>query len=257
MPGPAPLDAAVTVRPVSVSRGSNRISTQLDSTTTPGTLASNQAITDTHSATIVVPASGSLQVNLAGISFYFPSVTGLLGINARPINAGQTRSFITYAQGTGLRLGTSNFQKVELQNLDPANAVTVLIVVGGGIPNNTYDEFIDKRVIVTNQPGVNLVTQNATTNSVSLTTRDATWLNTLANGATRTVTDGYTTKGRKAFTVCNNDNAAVLSILDDQGNVIGTVQPTTAFYLEAGGTFKVNNASGAAVACNISEVYYT
>jgi hypothetical protein len=197
-------------------------------------------------------------VNVPGISFYFPGVTGLTGINARPINAGQSRSFVNYAQGTGLRLGTSSFQKVELSNPDLVNANTVTIIVGGGIPNNTYDEFIDKRVIVTNQPGTNLIVQNAPTTVVGWKTRTPAWADSIANGITVTVTDGYTAHGRKAISVCNNDTgAALLTLQDAGGSTIATIQPSTAFYLETGGTVKVNNASGGAVSCNICEIYYT
>jgi len=242
-----------------VSAGNNRIS-QLSPQPVSNAVIAQQtgAVTDTQQATFTLAAGGTIQVNLSGISFYFAAMTGTAGCAARPINSGQSRSFINYAVGQGLRLGTSGFQKVEVSNLSVTLSVTFTIVVGGGIPNNTYDEFIDKRVIIINNPSSNVFIENGATLSLGLTSRVGAWANSLAPGATQAVTeDTVTYKGRKQIMVSNNDTGQILQVLDANSKIIGTVQPTFTWTHESGGTMIVKNPGGVqTVDCNIGEVYY-
>lgn len=246
------LIAATSKTLIPVSSGSNRIS---DRGPKPPVYAPSAptVVTDTQSATVIIPGKGNLIVNLSGISFYFYSITSAKGIQARAINAGQTRSLLNFVQGTGLRLGTTGFQSVELINPDAGiNGVT--IVVGGGIPDNTYDEFIDKRVIIAN---TSVAIKAAPTVAVAFKTRVPGWGDLLGAGATQDVADGYLGMTRHSVVFSNNDNANVLTVFDTAGNILGTVQPSTAFYLETSGDIQLHNPAGGAVACNIGEVYYT
>lgn len=254
---PAPIAPQRQGLVVPVHQGNNRINQFLNETTTPGT-TTVATVTETHELVgITVPAGGSAFANLAGISFYFPFLSSALGINARPLNGGQSRSFVRYTQGTGLRLGTTGFQKVELQNRDPNNAQTVDIVVGGGIPNNTYDEYIDKRVIIQNVAGVNIATKNGPTIAVGFKTRTPAWADSLASGVSQTVLDGYNALSRKSIIFTNDDAAIVLLILDAAGNTISSVQPSTAWNQDVGGTLTLKNPGANPVVCHIGEVYYS
>lgn len=239
-----------------VATGNNRIS-QLGPKV-GGAIGAQQGatVTDTQQATVKIPAGGSITVNLPGISFYFPTLSSVLGVQARAINAGATRSFGQYYQGTGLRLGTSGFDKVELLNPDTVNVNTILIVVGGGVPNNTYDEFIDKRVIVTNNAASNVLVANGTTFAVGFKTRVPAWAELLNGNTTQIVAGGYNGKTRKQVMFSNNDIALVLQVWDSTGNPMGTIQPSTAFTFDTNDTVQLRNPNSGAVACNIGEIYY-
>ncbi len=252
---PNPIAPPHVVSQIPVSSGNNRISSF-----GPGAVGAQQqsAVTDTQQVNVVLPPGATIRVPVSGISFYFPSIKSPLGITARALNAGQSRSFGQYFQGTGLRFGTSGFNSVELVNPDVANQNTVLVVIGGGIPNNTYDEFIDKRVIVTNNPSSNVLVQSGLTFAVGFRTRTPAWAETLGAGATQLITDGYLGKSRKQLIICNNDPGANLLLVQDvAGNPIGTIQPSTAFTFEGNGSVNLNNPNGGGVLCNIGETYYS
>lgn len=249
-----PYDAPVV--PVHRGTSANRISAHLSDTTQPGGGSGAIVFTETHAATVIVPANNTLRVNLAGISFYFPAVASILGINARAIRPGQSLPYVTFAQGTGLRFGTTGFVGVDLQN-DSNSANQVTIIVGGGVPNNSYDEFIDKRVIITNNPASNVLIETGPTVAYGYKTRDPAWADSLASLATQVLTDGYLSQDRKSAIFANDDAAIVLQVLDVNGNIIGDVQPSTSWTTDTGGTLKLYNPGGAPVTCHIGEVYYT
>jgi len=263
MAAPAPITPPRVAVATAVSRGNNRIANFLNSGTTPGTDSGlTQSLTDVHQVTQVLAPNAHLIVSIPGISFYFPAVSSLSGIQARPINPGQSRSFVNYVQGTGLRLGTVAFSGIELINVDTVNANTFTVIIAGGIPDQSYDEFIDKRVIVTQTHGVggvivNLITQQAPTFLVGFTTRAAGWADLIGAGATQDVTDGYLGKQRKSIIFANDDAAAVLTVFDTAGNILGSVQPATSWTTDAGGDVKLHNPTAGNVIAHIGEVYYS
>lgn len=251
------VDSLVRQAGIPIANGSNRISLLSPRPTAAAVIAQDSgAVTDTQQVTVPIPAGGTIRVNLAGISFYFSSMSSVSGVQARPINSGQTRSFITYALGQGLRLGTSGFQQVELVNLDPINQNTVTIVVGGGIPNNSYDEFIDKRVIVVNNPASNVFVEWGTTISVAFKTRTPAWADSLLAGATQVVASGYLGKNRKQIVFANDDLNQVLTVFDSTNNIMGSVQPSTSWTIESTDTMALHNPGANPVTCHIGEVYY-
>jgi hypothetical protein len=156
-----------------------------------------------------------------------------------------------------LRLGTTGFHQVEIQNPDPANSILVNIVIGGGIPNNSYDEYIDNRVVIQNVSGANIFVQNGPTTAVSFTTRNGAWADSLAAGTSQVVSDGYLGLARKSIIFANDDAAIVLTILDAAGNIISSVQPSTAWNQEVGGTVTLHNPGANPVVCHIGETYYS
>ncbi len=258
MKSPAPLDKAASVLAVPVSTGNNRISQFLAATSQPNSSphGATEVYTDTQQINSVVAANATIVINATGISFYFGTLPAAAGLNVRAINAGQTRSTGNYVQGTGLRYGTQGFQKLEITNPSAAQ-VAFTLIVGGGVPNNTYDEFIDKRVIVTNNPSSNVLIQTSETVTIGFATRTPAWADTLAAGASQIVTENYLGYQRKSIIFSNDDAAAVLLVLDANGNTIGSVQPSTAWTTDTGGTITLKNPSGGNVICHIGEVYYT
>jgi hypothetical protein len=271
---PAPLPPRVAAKVIPVSGGTNRISAQLGSTITPNTkVGGDVAIPESYQLVIRMQAGETKTIPLPGLSYYFGFVgtTGGVpnnynGLEVRALQKGQPRSKLIHVQGTGLRFGTFSFSGLEIVNLDGANALEFTIVISGGVPQNSYDEFIDKRVIlagaagsvvVTTAPGVNLTVQNGVTFTVGYATRDVSWADSLGAGATQAVTDGYLGKARKSIIFANDDNAAILTVLDAGGATLGSIQPGTSWTTDTGGTITLQNPSGGAVSCHIGEVYYS
>lgn len=211
-------------------------------------------VSDAQSITTTIAAGKAIIIPLPGISFYFASLVATGGLNVRPITLGQSRSFINYVQGTGYRLGAGTFAQIEVSNPNLVS-VSFTMFVGGGRANG-YDEFIDKRVILNGQ-GSNILIQNGVTQAVAFKTRDGSWGDTLGAGATKSVADGYNGLARKQIIFSNNDPLLVLTVFDATGNILGTIQPLTAFTFETGGTVQLHNPGGSSVSCNIGEIYYS
>jgi len=215
-------------------------------------------IADSHSNSGIIPANGTITINVPGISFYFEVLigAGTTGVLARVYKAGQPSSLLLFFQGTGIRYGNIIFDTVEVQNTT-ANQVNYQIVVGGGIPNWSYDEFLDNRTVSNQAAAGGVAIANAPTKLVSFTTRVGAWTNSLAGGASQIVTESAAVgSARKTITFSNNDAALSLQVLDLAGNIAGTVQPATSWAQDMGGTLSLKNPNGGAVACNISEIYY-
>lgn len=276
MSAPAPISnpRPVVSVPVSQTGSNNRISSQLARTSTPGGATdTTQIVSETRQLVTSLRGGQSIIIPFSGISYYFEFVGTLGGISnnfrglrVRAMNAGHPRSDLIHVQGTGLRFGTLVFNGIEVVNLDPVNSVLFTIDVGGGIPNNSYDEYLDKRVIiaagtgsvtVTTSAGVNLNVQNGVTFAVGFTTRNAGWADLLAAGATQAVADGYLAKARKSIIFANDDAVAVLTVFDVGGNILGSIQPGTSWTTDTGGTIQLHNPSGGNVVCHIGEIYYS
>jgi len=274
MAQPAPLPPALKVDRVAVNNGSNRISTLLGATTTPGTDSSSLPLSETHQLVQNINPGATLLIPIAGISYYFEFIGTLAGVantkllQVRAVNRGQPRAPILHVMGTGLRFGTQSFTGIEITNPDLANPVRFTVDIGGGIPNQSYDEFIDKRVIISQTGGTITVTtaagaflsclvKNEPTVSVGFTTRVGAWADSLAGGASQAVADGYLGLSRKSIIFANDDAVAVLQVLDPTGNILGTVQPSTSWTTDTGGTLTLKNPTGGAVTCHIGEIYYT
>lgn len=262
---PAPIRTPSRVASIPVHGGNNRVSGYLDATVTPGAKSPGQQIVnETHQVVMTMPAGATQLISIPGISYYFGYINLAAGVSVRAINAGQPRTSIIHVQGTGLRFGTQTFNAIEITNTNGA-AVTFTVYIGGGVPNNSYDEFIDKRVIVSSStsvtiataPGTNVTVQNGITFSVGYTTRDASWGDSLNAAASQVVTDGYVGKARKSIIFANDDNVSILTVLDVGGNIMGSIQPATSWTIDTGGTVTLHNPSGGAVVCHIGEVYYS
>jgi hypothetical protein len=234
-----------------VHTGSNRIAQFVRGAGEPNPQVVN--VSDAQSVASVVKANGVTHIPLSGVSFYFVSLAATAGLNVRPNTLGQARSFINYVQGTGLRIGAGTFASIDLQNTTGSD-IAFTMFIGGGLANG-QDEFIDKRVILTGQTS-NIFVQTGATVSYGYKTRDNTWADTLAGNATQDVADGYLGLKRKQVIFSNNDAALLLTVLDTNSNIIGTIQPATAFTFESGGDVKLHNPNGGSVACNIGEVYF-
>lgn len=283
MAAPAPIAPKAIVKAIPVKAGSNLISTRLDQTVTPGAApAGSVNVGESVQLRFNMKAGETKYIPSPGISYYIGFLGDLAGnlnnyqgLQIRAINRGQPRSDVFHVQGTGLRFGTNNFSGLEIVNLDPANPVRITVIIGGGITQNSYDEFIDKRVVlaanainvtvtggtvnVTTAAGVflNVLSKNAATVSVAWKTRAPAWADSLAAGASAVVTDGYTGLARKTIIFANDDAAGLLQVLDAAGNILSVIQPSTAWTTDTGGTITLKNATAGAIACHIGEVYYS
>lgn len=275
MAAPAPIVSNKRQQSIPVAEGSNRVSGFLDATTTPGSQRTGDlAVSQTHQVVQVVKAGQTTLLNFAGISYYFEFIgstagvanTSLLGV--RPISRGSARPQILHVQGTGLRFGTTPFIQLEINNGSGAD-VLFTVDIGGGVPNNSYDEYLDKRVIisgastggttvnVTTPPGTSIVIQGDSTTNLAFKTRSAGWGDSLAAGVSQQVTGGgIAGKVRKSILFSNDDAAAVLQVLDAAGNIFATIQPASAWYNESSDTFSLKNPTANPVTCHIGEVYY-
>lgn len=278
MAAPAPItNGNRPLAVVPVARDSNRISGHLAQTTTPGALTGGLVnIGESQQVRMVLGAGKTASIPKAGLSYYFSFIGTVVAgdsgvsdnsiVSVRALQKGQPRSTILHAQGTGLRFGTFTFSALEVVNLQ-AHAIFISFVVGGGTSENSYDEYIDNRVIidatggssvvVTTAPGVNLSVVPGISSCVAFKTRTPAWADSLGAGATQDIADGYLGRTRRSVVIGNDDNATILMVLDAAGNILGSIQPGTSFYLETAGDIKVNNPSGVAVVCHIGEVYFT
>lgn len=270
---PAPIQQATKVVLHPIANDNNRVSNRLPQAQAPER-APTLAVTETHQFISNILGGGTVVIPLSGISYYFEFLGTLggipnnfAGLGVRAVLGGQPRSTIIHVQGTGLRFGTLVFNALEVTNLDPVNSCRFTVDVGGGIPNNSYDEYIDKRVIISNSGGsitvntavgVNLAVANGLSGIVGFKTRNNAWADSLAGGAGQAVTDAAGAWGtrRKTIIFSNDDPAAILTVLDTNNNIIGSIQPSTAWTTDTGGTITLKNPSGGAVTCHIGEVYY-
>lgn len=271
------VNGQVFVPPIPVSQTSNRISGHLAQTTTPGTLTGGLVnIGESQQVRTVMKANQTLLIPKAGLSYYFSFLGSVIAggsgvsngaiVTVRALQKGQPRSQILHAQGTGLRFGTFTFSALEIINNQAAD-IFVSFVVGGGTSENSYDEYIDNRVIidatagssitVVTAPGVNLSVVPGISSCVAFKTRVPGWADSLGAATTQDIPDGYLGRTRRSVVIGNDDNATILLVLDAGGNTLGSIQPGTSFYLETAGDIKVNNPSGVAVVCHIGEVYFT
>lgn len=275
MSAPAPIrNGNLKVVSIPVSQGSNRIGTHLDATTTPGSLVGGLVnIGESRQIVTIVKAGETVYVPQAGLSYYLEFLgttagipNNFAGLHIRAMQKGQPRSDVIHVQGTGLRFGTFSFSGLQIFNPSASDALFTL-GVGGGVANNSYDEFIDNRVIISNTggaavvvitaPGTNLSVVPGISSVVAFKTRVPAWADSLGATTTQDITDGYLGKTRRSVVIANDDVAAVLLVFDAAGNTLGSVQPGTSFYLETAGDIKVNNPTANPVVCHIGEVYFT
>lgn len=270
---PAPIQQATKVVLHPIAQDNNRISNRLPQAQ-PQAAPTTLAVTETHQLVTNLLGGGTIFVPLSGISYYFEFLGTLggipnnfAGLGVRAVLGGQPRSQIIHVQGTGLRFGTLVFDSLEVTNLDPVNSCRFTVDVGGGIPNGSYDEYLDKRVIISNSGGsitvntavgVNLAVANGLSGIVGFKTRVPAWADSLAANTTQDVTDAAGVWGtrRKTIIFSNDDPAAILTVFDSNSNIIGSIQPSTAWTTDTGGDIKLRNPTAGPVTCHIGEVYY-
>lgn len=145
--------------------------------------------------------------------------------------------FGVYEQGAGIDLLPAGqaFERLEIRNPTLGNLL-VTIYIGGPLYRDSRASIIEPK------------------------TRSIGW-----SGTQIDATDGEDFAGvpsglmirRKAFQVTNLDPSANLQIRDPDGNVILTVFPLTSITLPISEAVEVYNATGAPIACNVSEIWWT
>lgn len=227
------------------------------SVTNPNLPQNLRKVADSHSSSgIIAAGNGVTFLNVPGISFYFETLLGAgsNGILARIYKQGQPSSQLLFFQATGIRYGNTVFDAVELSNLPGNGQVSFQIVIGGGIPSFSYDEFLDRRANPSSS-SVPVMTDKIT--EVSFTTRVPGWANTLAGGTSQAITESATLGTQRAYLLISNlDAANLLQLLDASGNIIASIQPSVTYQFPVNGTITLKNPNVGAVLCNIGEGYY-
>lgn len=145
--------------------------------------------------------------------------------------------FVTYPQGSGvdnLKAGQT-FGRLEVRN-PSTGTITVLIYVGGPLYRDNRSALIEPR-----------------------TELDAWSSNSLAS-ATGQAFDGIPTglrMRRKAINVTNLDPALNLQVRDAAGHIGLTIFAQTSVTLPISEAVTIHNATGSAIACSISEIWWT
>lgn len=145
--------------------------------------------------------------------------------------------FVTYPQGAGVdnfaNLGT--FKRLEVRN-PSTGSITVVIYTGGPLYRDNRSALIEPKTEIAGWAS----------NSIAATTGQV-----FAG-----VPSGYRMR-RKCINVTNLDPALNLQVKDSAGNIALTVFAQTSITLPISETVTVHNANGSAVACSISEIWWT
>ena len=181
--------------------------------------------------TISIPAGAVIPINAEGSNFHVVYAAADIQIKW---TGGE---FGTYQQGAGMDLlpNGMTFRRLEVRNPN-AGTILVTIYVGGPLYRDSRANVIEPK------------------------TRAIGWAGTQIDA-----TDGETFAGtpsgllirRKSIQVTNLDTSLDLQIRDGDGNVVLTVFPRTSITLPISEEIEVYNQNGSAVACNISEIWWT
>lgn len=182
--------------------------------------------------TLKIAAGKTEPVNAEGNNFHV--VFAPVPIEVRWANGGE---FGFYEQGAGVRdiPGGQTFRRLEVRN-PTVGDITVVIYVGGPIYSDARSSVIEPR-----------------------TEYDA-WTGTQINAATGQTFSGVPSGSRirrKAIQITNLDATLNLQVRDSAGHVGLIVFPETSITLPISEAVEIYNANGAAVACAVSEIFWT
>lgn len=219
-----------------VSQGSNRINSTAQIIGSPENRASGLF-------TQVLPAGGSMPINIPGSTFYVTYCSSPLSVRPYPGGA-----FDTYPQGTGRRFEVG-FTRLDLLN-PSANPCLFQIWVG-------FDEYIDKRLILstTSYPIVAYPTYPTANAATSLAINDL-------SGTKFTDINGnkWWAISREGIYVFNIDTGVTALIqkagaITSSGPAVGAVYPQTSLRLPYQGNYSVQ-VGGGNINLIVSEGYY-
>lgn len=142
-----------------------------------------------------------------------------------------------YQQGAGIDLLPSgqHFERLEIRN-PTAGDLLVTVYIGGPLYRDSRASIIEPKTRAIGWSGTQLA---ATTGE----TFDG-------------VPSGFLIR-RKSIQVTNLDQNLTLQIRDTDGEVVLTVFPQTSITLPISEAIEIYNQNGSAVACNISEIWWT
>lgn len=145
--------------------------------------------------------------------------------------------FVTYPQGAGVDNlpGGQSFNRLEVRN-PSTGTITVVVYVGGPLYRDNRSALIEPR-----------------------TELDAWANNSLAAGTGQNfsgVPTGLRMR-RKAINVTNLDASGNLQVRDAAGHIGLTVFPQTSITLPISESVTIHNATAGAIACSISEIWWT
>ncbi|MBW7895152.1 MAG: hypothetical protein H3C27_08560 [Opitutaceae bacterium] len=145
--------------------------------------------------------------------------------------------FVSYGQGTGMGDLPDGkvFKRLEVRN-PSLGTILVKIYIGGPLYRDSRAAIIEPKTRGIGWAGVSI----PATSGVTFTG----------------ITAGLLIR-RKAIQVTNLDAALDLQLRDPDGNVILTIFPRTSITLPISEEIEVYNQNGSAVACNISETWWT
>ncbi|HYC70009.1 MAG TPA: hypothetical protein VEB66_02310 [Opitutaceae bacterium] len=145
--------------------------------------------------------------------------------------------FETYSQGTGLNdlPDGGKFARLDVRN-PSAGEVTVVLYVGGPLYRDARSALIEPKTVGVAHATISL---NAT------------------SGVTLTGVPTGLRIRRKSVQLTNLDAVLNLQIRDAGGGVLATVFPEQTYTLPISEQVECYNPNGSAVACNISEIWWT